>query len=208
MALHRPRRIFRGSALDLAGFGPGRLRSAGYGPASPGLPGLGGLLRGGVLAALAAGGIGAGVLLFGQSSELFGRAPAPAGAVAAAPMDVAVVDGGTLRLHDTVVRLHGVAAPARGHTCPDGLGAGYDGGAAASAALANLVRDRRVACQLNGRDPSGLVQGVCEAAGTEINRALVATGWARADGPALGAAEAAARTSRLGLWRNGANPGF
>jgi len=49
---------------------------------------------------------------------------------------------------------------------------------------------------------------VCEAGGTELNRALVAAGWARADIPGLGAVEATARAGRLGLWRNGANPSF
>lgn len=174
------------------------------------LPRLGGLLRGSVLVLLAAGGIGAGVLLSGLPANLVGRAPAsaPAGAVAAEPQDVAVVDGGTLRLRDTVVQLNGLVAPARGRRCADGQDAGYDCGAAASAALADLVRDRRVACQLSRRGTAGLVQGVCEAGGTEVNRALVAAGWARADSPALGGAEAAARAGRLGLWRNGASPGF
>ena len=183
MPLHRPRRIFRGSG--------------------PGLAGLAG-----VLLALAAGGIGGGVLLVRQPAPLFHLAHPPAGAVTAEPQEVAVVDGATLRLHDTVLQLHGVAAPSRGHSCPDGQGTRYDCGAAASAALAGLVRDRRVACLLRGHDESGLAQGVCEAGGTELNHALVASGWARADDPALGEAEAAARTGRLGLWRNGADPGF
>jgi endonuclease YncB( thermonuclease family) len=161
-----------------------------------------------MLVGLAGAGIGASLLIAGQPADLLGPAPVPAGEVSADPLLVAVVDGATLRLRDTVVRLHGVAAPARGRSCPDEQGAGYDCGAAASAALANLVRDRRVACRLNGRDQAGLVLGVCEAGGTEINRALVAAGWARADGPALSSTEATARAGRLGLWRNGANPSF
>ena len=190
MPLQRPRRIFRGSRSAVPGF-----RFAA-------------LLHRGLLAGLACVGIGGVVLLFGLPSDLFGRAPAPSGAVSADPQQVAVVDGDTLRLRDTVVRLNGVAAPERGRTCADGQGAGYDCGAAASAALAELVRDRRVACQLNGHDGAGLAQGVCEAGGTELNRALVAAGWARADIPDLGAVEATARAGRLGLWRNGANPSF
>ncbi len=190
MALHRPRRIFRGSAFDAPTVGAGVL------------------LQRIMLAGLATAGIGTGLLMAGQPADLFGPTPVPAGEVSADPLLVAVVDGATLRLHDTVVRLHGAAAPARGHSCPDGQGAAYDCGAAASAALASLVRDRRVVCRLNGRDQAGLMLGVCEAGGTEINRALVAAGWARADGPALGKAEATARAGRLGLWRSGANPSF
>jgi endonuclease YncB( thermonuclease family) len=190
LPLQRPRRIFRGSRLGV-----------------PGLR-LGALLHRGLLAGVACVGVGGVALLFGLPSDLFGRAPVPAGAVTAEPQQVAVVDGGTLRLHDTVVRLNGVAAPARGRTCADGQGAGYDCGAAASAALAELVRDHRVACKLSGHDRAGLAQGVCEAGGTELNRALVAAGWARADIPGLGAVEATARADRLGLWRNGADPSF
>jgi endonuclease YncB( thermonuclease family) len=190
LPLERPRRIFRGNRYAVPGLRAGVL------------------LHRGLLAGLACVGIGSVVLLFGLPTHLFGRAPASAGAVTADPQQVAVVDGGTLRLHDIVVRLHGVAVPARGRTCADGQGAGYDCGAAASAALAELVRDRRVACKLNGNDGTGLAQGVCEAGGTELNRALVAAGWARANTPGLGAVEATARAGRLGLWRNGANPSF
>jgi len=186
LPLQRPRRIFRGSRLVVSGS----------------------RLPRGVLAGLVCAGIGAVVLLVGLPGDLFGRAPAPPGAMSVEAQQVAVVDGDTLRLRDTVVRLHGVAAPARGRTCADGQGSGYDCGAAASAALAALVRDRNVACRLNGHDGAGLVLGVCEAGGTELNRALVATGWARADSPGLGAVEATARADGLGLWRNGANPSF
>lgn len=188
MALNCPRRIFRGSLFDVPAFGD-KLRRL-------------------MLVGMAGAGIGAGAVLFGHASNLFGQAPAPPGAVTAEPLLVAVVDGATLRLHDMVVQLHGVVAPARGRSCPDGQGSFYDCGAAASAALANLVRDHRVACRLSGFDRAGLAQGVCEAGGREINRALVASGWARADDPALGDTEAAARAARRGLWRNGANPGF
>jgi endonuclease YncB( thermonuclease family) len=172
-------------------------------------------LRNLMLLALAGAGIGVGIVMFEWPAGPVGPVPALSGAggaalqlVVAEPQSVAVVDGGTLRLHDTVVQLHGVAAPARGRNCPNGQGAGYDCGAAASAALADLVRGRPVTCRLAGHDGAGLAQGVCEARGAEINRALVASGWARADGPALREAEAAARAGQVGLWRNGANPGF
>lgn len=197
MALHRPRRIFRGSIFDLPAFGAGDV------------------LRGVALIMVAVTGIAAGVALFGETSDLSGRVPALSGAVAseprlvaAEPQLVAVVDGATLRLDEIVVQLRGVAAPARGRNCPNGQAGGYDCGAAATLALADLVRGRRVACRLDGREHAGLVQGVCEAGGAELNRALVAAGWARADTPALRDTEAAARAEKVGLWRDGANPGF
>ena len=117
--------------------------------------------------------------------------------------------GETLRLQDTVVRLQGVAAPPRGLSCHAGDGSVNDCGAAAAAALATLVRGRQVACRLHGRDTAGLAQGVCEAAGTELNRAVVLAGWARAlDASGMNRAEAEARGARRGLWRDGSMPAF
>ena len=104
MALQRPRRIFRGSPFD-----------------SPRLRGRS-LLQRMMLVGLAGAGIGAGLLMFGRPRTCSDRRRRRPGAVSADPLLVAVVDGATLRLHDTVVRLHGVAAPARGRTCPDGQG--------------------------------------------------------------------------------------
>jgi endonuclease YncB( thermonuclease family) len=114
-----------------------------------------------------------------------------------------------LRLREMVVRLQGVAAPPRGLSCHAADGSASDCGAEAATALAALVRDHDVACRLHGRDSAGLAQGVCEAAGTELNRTVVAEGWARAlDASGMADAETAARAARLGLWRNGPVPGF
>ena len=84
-----------------------------------------------MLAGLAGAGIGASCCWSAAAGPVR-QAPAPAGGCRRMPLVVAVVDGATLRLRDTVVRLHGVAAPARGRSCPDGQGSGYDCGAAAS----------------------------------------------------------------------------
>lgn len=125
----------------------------------------------------------------------------------AEPQQVAVVDGSTLRLQDTVIGLLGVAAPGRG-ACPaaDGSSASTpaspDCGNAASATLAGLVRAHRVECRLDGQDSVGRPLGLCRADGVEINEAVVESGWARADkdAPELAAAEATARARRRGLW--------
>ncbi len=183
MPIERPRRIFRA--------GSAAARSGG---------------RGGVTTTVMAGVVGAvggaALVLLALPADLFGRVPSPSGVVTADSQHVAVVDGDTLRLRETVIRLQGVSAPARGVICPSGA----DCGAAATEALAALVRDHTVACTLNGRDPAGFPQGLCEAGGREINRTLVATGFAhaRADVVAFAAEEEEARTGRRGLWRNGA----
>ena len=58
-------------------------------------------------------------------------------------------------------------------------------------------------------DRLGRPYAICRAGGTELNRAVVAAGWARADQaqPELKQAEAAARAGRLGVWATGANRG-
>ena len=150
------------------------------------------------------------MLLLVLPADLFGRAPALTGTIAAIPAQVAVVDGQTLRVGDTVVRLQGVAAPARGTTCLKADNSRFDCGAAASEALARLLRGQSVTCKLFGRDAAGFAQGLCEAEGRDLNRAIVASGWARArsESPAFAAAsfgdeESQARTAHRGLWQGG-----
>jgi endonuclease YncB( thermonuclease family) len=103
--------------------------------------------------------------------------------------DVAVMDGQTLRVAGHVVRLTGLTAP----TTVAGT---------AALQLAALVRDQRVACQLDGAKAGGNPTARCEAGGTDLNRALVAEGWAeaRADAPGLKQAEMVARERHLGVW--------
>jgi endonuclease YncB( thermonuclease family) len=163
------------------------------------------------IAAIAAGAIG---VLTGLPSDLFGRVPLPSGVITADADAVAVVDGDTLRLRDTVIRLRGVSAPARGAVCHTGDGTAYDCGRAAAAALGRMLVGRAVACRLDGRDGHGLPQGDCEAGGTEVNRAIIAAGWARAatgrgaDSDAFADAEQQARAALLGLWRDASAPVF
>lgn len=185
MPLRRPRRIFRSGSF---GSGSGRWRS-----------------RPTVVAGLIGAIIGASVMMFSSPGALFGRVPRLAGELDAdAPM-VAVVDGQTLRLRDTVIRLYGVVAPMRGQQCRSASGTQFDCGAAASEALAALVRGHTVSCRLDGRDEAGFPQAHCEAGGVLLNHAVVSAGWARADPRAadLIAEEAAARALHVGIWRAG-----
>jgi endonuclease YncB( thermonuclease family) len=166
-------------------------------------------LTAGVLGAL----LGAGVVLFVEPGEIFGRAPPPIGDVSAATNQTAVVDGETLRVRDLVVRLVGVAAPPRGQLCRHLDGTTFDCGAASAEALAHLVRERSVDCHLHGHDPNGRITAVCRADGRELNQAQVTDGWARARpeapglaAPRLDAREAEARTEHRGLWAGGFDP--
>ena len=150
-----------------------------------------------MLVGLAIAGTGA-LALTGLSTDLFGRASPPPTRVSAEASAVSVIDGDTLRLDGQVVRLRGVEAPDRGDRC-----AGHrDCGGAATSALAGLVRGRRVECALAGRDGMGRPYAACEANGTDLSRAIVASGWARAKpgAPELADLELRARRQRSGLW--------
>jgi endonuclease YncB( thermonuclease family) len=141
----------------------------------------------------------AALVIAGLSTALFGSTPPPTGRILTAePAEVAVIDGGTLRMDHQVVRLLGVDPPPRGESCA----AAADCGGAAANALAGLVRRKPVSCALHGQDDMGRPLGACDAAGTDLNRALVAAGWARAapERPDLRQAEEAARAERIGLW--------
>jgi len=124
---------------------------------------------------------------------------APTEVLTAPAAEVAVVDGGTLRLRDRVVRLQGVQPPPRGASCVTG---GQECGAAAANALAALVWELPVACRLTGADSQGRDYATCQARGTDLNRSVVAAGWARADArvQALKAIEDTARAERRGVW--------
>lgn len=173
-----PRRIFRGSASRRS-------------PASA------------ALVAASVGVVGsAAVVLTAMSSDLFGRSPPPPSHIMADSQNIAVIDGDTLRLDGQVVRLRGVEAPDRGDRCRGDL----DCGGAATTALAGLVRGRRVECALDDHDAAGRPYAHCNADGTDLSRAIVASGWARAQPgvPELANLELRARLQRAGLWADAA----
>lgn len=139
---------------------------------------------------------GAALVTIGLSSQLFGQMTAEPRIIVGAPGQVAVIDGDTLRLDGVVVRLSDVQGLPRGQACA----AGPDCGGQATSVLASLVRDRRVECRVNGHDRMGRPAGRCDAGGQDVNVALVATGWARAGGPVLDAAEVDAKAHGRGIW--------
>jgi endonuclease YncB( thermonuclease family) len=123
-------------------------------------------------------------------------------ALSAAPGQVAVLDGATLRLRQRVVRLAGIIPPARGDICMGMDGAAFDCGAAAASRLAALVRNTSVICDVKGEDSMRRPFVTCWSAGIDLARELVAAGWARAD---LGQSylhemEEEARGLHRGLW--------
>ncbi len=142
------------------------------------------------------------VLMVALPANLFGRGSDATTMISAQPPHIAVVDGDTMRLRDTLIRLRGVRAPARGEICRTGPLASDDCGALSSIALAGLVRGHTVSCEIDGHDRRGFALARCDAAGVNLNQAIVAAGWARAEptDAAMQATEAEARRAARGLW--------
>ncbi|HEX2942971.1 MAG TPA: thermonuclease family protein, partial [Rhodopila sp.] len=101
-----------------------------------------------------------------------------------------------------IVRLAGIAAPARGTICHGDRLLEFDCGSASANALAALVRSRDVDCTVSGHDRQGRPVGDCMAGGRKLSQTLVQQGWARATVSDLHATEADARSAQRGIWRS------
>lgn len=113
------------------------------------------------------------------------------------------VDGDTLDVEGTRIRLHGIDAPETRQSCTAADGSAWACGRHATAVLAAAVADADVACTARGRDRYQRVVAVCWVGAVEVGNAMVAQGMALADlrfGRAYGQVEETARAAALGLW--------
>ena len=113
------------------------------------------------------------------------------------------IDGDSLRVGDTEVRLFAIDAPEANQTCGRGAQQ-WACGAAASAHLMKLATGRQITCTSRGEDQYGRSLGQCVANGVDLNQAMVSAGYAvayRRFGRDYVAAEEAAHARRLGLWQ-------
>jgi len=109
-----------------------------------------------------------------------------------------VADGDSLTLNGERIRLHGIDAPELNQFCRRGEQS-YDCGREAREQLRKLIGSGRVACKGSEKDQYGRLLAVCETEGTELNKAMVESGWAIAYGDYL-VEEVKARSARRGLW--------
>jgi endonuclease YncB( thermonuclease family) len=111
---------------------------------------------------------------------------------------VRVIDGDSLRVGGTEIRLKGVDAPELHQTCFRS-GRPYRCGEVAREALLRLVANRPVRCRIVGRDRYRRSLAYCAVDGQDIGAWLVAEGLAVGYG-GYEPEEARARARSAGLW--------
>jgi endonuclease YncB( thermonuclease family) len=115
-----------------------------------------------------------------------------------------VVDGDTLDIHGTRIRLAGVDAPESAQQCRDREGATYLCGSKAALALDDFIARRPVECSPVSKDRDGRTVARCEVGGTDLAEWLVLQGhaldWPRYSKGAYTQAQQTARSEGRGLW--------
>lgn len=113
-----------------------------------------------------------------------------------------VIDGDTIEIHGTRIRLHAIDAPESRQTCLIGKEE-WRCGQQASLALADRIDRRPVTCEEKDIDRYGRVVAACFAGGESLNAWMVHEGWAvayRQYGRDYIAEETAAKAARRGVW--------
>jgi endonuclease YncB( thermonuclease family) len=119
-----------------------------------------------------------------------------------------IISGDTIEVQGRRVRLYAVTAPGLDQLCV-GVRAQWRCGMVARLKLEQRIGSSSVICRGQGADRHGRILGRCrveDAQTTELNRWLVAAGWALASGEEYMEAEKRAMSSGAGLWRDGFVP--
>lgn len=114
-----------------------------------------------------------------------------------------VVDGDTLSISGTRIRLIDIDAPELDQTCIDVQGHDWLCGRQASAQLRSHVRGRDLTCQPKSKDQYGRVLAACSLPdGSDVNAWMVQQGWAVTSGYAdvYIRQQADAKSARRGIW--------
>lgn len=108
-----------------------------------------------------------------------------------------VVDAGTLKIDDKIIKLQGVITPGARQKCLKGF-LPWLCGAAARGHLVKLVQDKTIRCL-----KSGPYHARCFEGSVDLAKSLARNGWAVAakDGRIYRDAEDAARAAKLGMWQ-------
>lgn len=113
-----------------------------------------------------------------------------------------VIDGDTIDLNGTRIRLHGIDAPEARQSCQRG-GVEWACGADSTAQLNALISQNAVQCTGQESDIYGRLLAKCSVNGRDIGRELVQWGLAvnsNPNEPGYSDAEDRARNNRIGIW--------
>lgn len=110
-----------------------------------------------------------------------------------------VIDGDSLRIGGSEIRLDGIDAPESRQTCQRDEET-WPCGRRVRDELDRLIAGRSVVCRGRERDQHGRMLGMCEVEGLAVNSAMVRAGWAVAYDGRLANEEREARAARRGLW--------
>lgn len=116
---------------------------------------------------------------------------------------VSVVDGDTIEIHGTRIRLHGIDAPESAQMCFDADEQPWRCAQKASLALADRIGRAPATCRGEGTDRYARVIAVCFQDGEDLNDWMVARGWAvayRRYSEDYVASEQAAKAAEAGIW--------
>lgn len=92
-----------------------------------------------------------------------------------------VIDGDTIEIHGTRVRLEGIDAPESRQTCTaKETGEVIRCGQKAAFFLANLLAEHTISCAEDGKDRYGRTLAHCNVQGQDVGASMVRAGWALA----------------------------
>ena len=89
-----------------------------------------------------------------------------------------VMDGDTMEIHGTRIRLGAIDTPENAQSCSDADGNAWRCGQRASLVLADRIGRSPVRCSATGRDRYGRVVADCFLGGENLNGWMVRAGWA------------------------------
>lgn len=104
-------------------------------------------------------------------------------ALAASPIagQASVIDGDTIEIHGTRIRLEGIDAPENRQTCKvKDTGEVIRCGQRAAFFLADILADHTVTCEESGKDRYQRTLARCNIQGQDVGAAMVRAGWALA----------------------------
>jgi endonuclease YncB( thermonuclease family) len=131
------------------------------------------------------------------------RAPSPPASSQVTKGQASVIDGDTIEIHGTRIRLFGIDAPESGQLCT-AQGKTYPCGGQAALVLADKIKGHVVECRPKDQDQYGRPVAICFAAGEDLNGWMVAHGWAlayRQYSMDYINQERDAANSKLGIWK-------